>query len=67
MVRRGTQEINGVDVDFCGIMCLQIPIVLAPIWLLYGYAAPIVDEYLAGSSEVGREEVNRARYAGPAN
>lgn len=50
------------DVDTTATTYLQIPIVLAPIWLLYGYAAPIVDEYLAGSgSEVGREEINRAR------
>lgn len=39
-----------------------IPILLAPIWLLYGYVAPILDEYLARSdpraqgSSTGREQ-----------
>lgn len=31
---------------FCRNLYLQIPIVLAPIWLLYGYVTPILDEYV---------------------
>ena len=29
---------------------LQIPIALAPIWLLYGYVAPILDEYVGDAA-----------------
>ena len=29
---------------------LQIPIALAPIWLLYGYVAPVLDEYVGDAA-----------------
>jgi hypothetical protein len=28
----------------------QIPIALAPIWLLYGYVAPVLDEYVGDAA-----------------
>ena len=42
---------------------LQIPIVLAPIWLLYGYATPVLDEYVAGLSSSDSAAVDKARCA----
>lgn len=58
-VHRGRWNLQGINSTAAPAISLsnqlparapQIPILLAPIWLLYGYVAPILDEYVGDSA-----------------